>query len=198
MRKTLITMFMLLAGSLALTAAPQSQDQPQTDKQSSPSAQSQTSRDHITVTGCLQQGTSPNTYILNHAMPSNATSSYGGQNEQNQAENDQNMNMPSDQNQAMNTPEQNNQGYNSQMPSAEARTENNSYVLIPGSNVDLKSHIGHQVEITGKMMGGKTTRSAQRSTSPTGQMSQSQSTTENAGQPEIRVMSIRHLAETCQ
>lgn len=193
MKKTLMTMFMLLAGSLALTAAPQSQDQPQTDEQSNPSAHSQTSSDRITVTGCLQQGTSPNTYVLNHAMPSNASSSYGGQTDQDQARADMNqnqnnpdMNMPSDQNQA-------------QMPSEEARTENNSYVLIPGSNVDLKSHIGHQVEITGKMMeGGTTTRSSQRSTTPTGQMSQSQSRTESGNQPEIKVMSIRHIAEACQ
>jgi len=179
MKKTLITMFMLLAGSLALTAASQSQDQPQMDN---PPAQGQMSQDHITVTGCLEQGTSPNTYVLNHAMRSNATSSYSGQN-------DQNMDMPSnDQNQAMNPSDQDN---NSQMPTEEARTENNSYVLIPdtSSKVDLKSHIGHKVEITGEMM---------RDGSTTNEMSQSQSSTQTSGQPEIRVMSIRHIAETCQ
>lgn len=200
MKKTLITMFMLLAGSLALTAAPQSQDQPQTDEQSNPSAQSQTNPDHVTITGCLQEGTTPNTYVLNHAMPGKSSSLYSGQ-DQNQAraDIDQNPDMiePTDQNQAMNTPEQNDN--NSQMPSAEARAENSSYILIPESRVDLKSHIGHKVEITGTMVQGSAMNSeSQRNNAPTGQMSQSQSSMQTSGQPEIKVMSIRHIAETCQ
>jgi hypothetical protein len=200
MEKTLFTLFMLLTGSLALAAA-QSQNQPQTDESSNPSS-NQMSRDRVTVTGCLQRGTSPNTYVLNNATPStsyNRSMNDENQNQaradvdQNQEQSDQGMN----QNQSTNQQDQADQG---QMPSAEARTENN-YILIPdtSSHVDLKSHIGHKVEITGKMMGGESRNyTQQRSETATGQMSRSQSSTHMGNQPEIKVTSIRHIAEACQ
>jgi hypothetical protein len=190
MKRTLITVFMLLAGSLVAAA------QSQMDE-SNPSSQGQMNRDRITVTGCLQQGTSPNTYVLNNATTTPSTSSNMNDENQNQARADIDQNQTE---QGMDQQNQTDQGYNQQMPSAEARAED-SYILIPDANshVDLKSHIGHKVEITGKMMSGESkSYTQQRSETPNGQMSQSQSSTHMGNQPEIKVTSIRHIAETCQ
>jgi len=195
MRKTLITVFMLLVGSLALTVATQSQDRPQTDEWSNPSSQNQMSRDHITITGCLQRGTTPDSYVLNNATPSSSSLRlWGRQTDQGQSQ----ARADTEQGQgSMNRQDQNDQSYNRQMPSAEARAES-SYVLIPDSNVDLKSHIGHKVEITGKMAGSDSGNwGSQRPSMPGGETSDSRSSSKTTEHPEIRVTSIKHLAETC-
>lgn len=179
MRKTFMTLFLFSACSLMLAA--QSQDQMQTDQQNTPSSsrqmdQQQMNQKSVTLTGCLQPGTDPNTYILSGVTPSDMND----QSSESQGQEDQ------DQSQSGN------------MPSELARGEN-TYTLIPDGRVDLRSHVGQRVEVTGKIM-ESTSRMNQssRATTPSGQSSTMHSQTEMTGQPQFRVSSIRQISDSCQ
>jgi len=190
MRKTLITLFMLLAGSLTLAAATQSQDRPQTDEWSNPSSQSQMSPDRITIKGCLQRGTTPDTYVLNNATSNSSWNRWRSSEKDQEQTSAQGESRPSDDDSRAMNRDENSQGDNPRMPSAEARAEN-SYVLVPESeNVDLKSHIGHTVEITGEM--------TERRSADDESQEQAGSSSQTSNRPEIKVTSIRHISETCQ
>lgn len=112
MRRSLMTLILLLAGSLALTAA-------QSGQQSIPQQQER----EITLTGCLRAGSSPNSFMLDNATPSEMS----GQSEYHS------------------------EGQSSS-PSELARTETD-YMLIPEGRVDLQSHVGKKVEVKGEMIG---------------------------------------------
>jgi hypothetical protein len=110
----------------------------------------------ITVTGCLQAGTEPNTYVLNNAMGVI-------------------------------------RGKSGKTPSQMARTED-TYKLVPEGNLDLKSHVGHKVEVTGmEEMMGSSSAGSMRSES-----SSSSGAESGMNAPELRVSKIRHISDTCQ
>jgi hypothetical protein len=194
MRKAFITLCLLLTCSLAVAVA-QSQDQPQTDQQNTPFS-SQTGK-NVTLTGCLQPGTDPNTYMLNDVTPGDQESSQQqGYNDQGQARADFPHQNREDRTADDQSQEQNQSQSN--MPSEMARTES-SYMLIPEGRVDLRSHVGQRVEVSGKMI-QTTSRTNQisRATTPSGQSSSMHSSTEMSGQPQFRVSSVRQISQSCQ
>jgi len=200
LKKTYMTMFLLLACSVALAAA-QSQDQPQSDQQNTPYSSSSQMGKNVTLTGCLEQGAEPNSFVLNKANLSDQNrSSYRERSDQSQSQQD----YPDQEAQSNNpdstepTDQIQSQTDSGNLPSEMARAES-SYALIPEGRVDLKSHIGHRVEVTGKIMesSSEMTQSS-TATTPSGQWSTMKSTTEVTGQPQLRVSSIRHISDTCQ
>ena len=151
MRKTFMTLLFRMVCSLAL-AAGQYGDQPQASPQTAPSSSSMGKS--VTIIGCLQSGTEPNSYVLSNAMPSDTS--------------------------------QQSQIRSERTPSEMARTED-SYTLIPEGRVDLKKHVGHKVEVTGKV--------AEKSSRTSAQTEQS---SEMTGHPHFKVASIREIAQSCQ
>ncbi len=187
MKKTFMTLFLLLACSLALTAA-QYQNQPQTDQdqqdqQNMPS--SSQAGNKMTFTGCLQSGVEPNSYVLNNVTPSDMSQQSLNQQDQEQQEQAQNPDL--------------NQGQEGSQPSELARASEKSFNLIPEGRVDLKNYIGKRVEVTGKMIQStsRTTQSS-RATTPSGQSSSIHSSTEMTEQPQFQVSSVRQIASSCQ
>ncbi len=198
MKKTFVTMCLLLACSVALAAA-QSQDQ---DQQNTPPSSSSQMGKNVTLTGCLEQGTEPNSFVLNNVNMSelNQQSQY-----QRRSDQSQDQNIP-DQSQAQsNEPDQNQaqdqSGYESQsgsMPSELARTET-SINVIPEGNLDLSSHVGQRVQVTGKISETTTrTNQSSRATTPSGQSSEMHSSTQMSGQHQLQATSIRQISGSCQ
>ncbi len=64
MKRRVLMLLLPLACSAALALNARAQDQPQTEKQESQSAEPAR---QVTVTGCLQGGTEPNSFVLNDA-----------------------------------------------------------------------------------------------------------------------------------
>jgi hypothetical protein len=119
MRNTVMTLFLVLAFSMALTAV-QYQDPSQKEDQSS--AYQHNQENHVTVTGCLQKGAAPNSFVLNKAGKS----------------------MGQAQGNESTEPTEN-------LPSEMARSED-SYALIPEGRINFSDYIGQQVEVTGTIM----------------------------------------------
>jgi hypothetical protein len=194
MEKTFMTLFLLSVCSLAVAVA-QAPDQPQTDQQTAPS--SSTMGKNLTMTGCLQAGTEPNTYVLFNATPSDMNQS--SRNDEIYDQSQSRRDIDSQRHAEDRTPDdQNLQSQSGTMPSEMARTEN-SYTLIPDGRVDFKSHVGQRVEVTGKISETTArTNQSSKATTPAGQSSSIHSSTEMTGQPQLRVSSIRQISQTCQ
>ena len=74
-------------------------------------------------------------------------------------------------------------------------------MLVPGPQVEFQEFVGHKVEVTGMMVPAgdsksKTTTKVEREGAPDTKTVET-TKTEN-GMPEFRVMSIKHLADSCQ
>ncbi len=168
----------------------------QTDQQSTSSSASDMGKT-VTITGCLRSGTSPNSYVLNNVMSSDMSrQSY--QRGKDQSENqthgeygDQGWNRSTD------TPDLQHSAQSGSTPSEMARAET-SYTLIPGKQVDLKSHIGQKVEVTGMMAEASSQMSPNRTPSTTERSSANHDTHWMSGQPHFKVSSIRQLSGSCQ
>ena len=73
-------------------------------------------------------------------------------------------------------------------------TTSTTYALVPGESVELTGDVGHKVEVTGMMVGGETeTKTTRESTSGT----RTEETVKQGVLPQFRVISVKHLAETC-
>jgi len=180
MKKTLAMLFLLSVCSLAVAVA-QSPDQPQTGQQTAPS--SSHIGKNITVTGCLRAGTEPNSYVLHNVTPSDM-SQQSSQRDSNYPDRDPSQIQD--------------ESRVDTMPSEMAKTED-SYTLIPDGRVDLKSHVGERVEVTGKMSESTSrTEQSSRATTPAGQSSSIHSSTEMTGQAQFKVSSIRRISQSCQ
>jgi hypothetical protein len=177
MRNTVMTLFLVLAFSMALTAA-QDQSQPQTEDQSSTYQQNQ--ENHVTITGCLQKGAAPDSFVLNNV----------GKGMSQRTLNDQGSSEGMDQ-------AQGNQGTepSENMPSEMARSES-SYALVPEGKINFSDYIGQQVEVTGTMMPALPRANTPDDMSQNSQNPQNDSSMNN--QPEIRVNSIRQISRSCQ
>ena len=122
---------------------------------------------HITVTGCLQNGTDPDTYTLNNAN------------------NVMNRTTEMSRNQSTSTP--------SEMP----RTENSSYVLVPGK-VSLRGFVGQRVRVTGNLSGEQSMNNpASSSAGKTSQSDESSSSSSMSGHHRLMVTSIHKISGTC-
>ncbi len=195
MRRTILTTCFTLVCAAALFAG-QATPQSQSDQSTSTTQQSTTtsrtttethtaSRGAVTLTGCLQAGTEPNTFVLNNATETRAQASTKGS---------RRKGMASETN-----------------PSEMARTDT-SYLLVPANKkMDLSQHIGQRVEVKGSLMSGhgkagvhtssSTTSSTTESSSSTGSATADKSATAGTmgsmGQMELRVRSIRQVSATC-
>jgi hypothetical protein len=75
-------------------------------------------------------------------------------------------------------------------------TTSTTYALVPGESVELTGDVGHKVEVTGVMVGGETkeTKTTRESASGT----RTEETVKQQGAlPQFRVISVKHLPETC-
>jgi hypothetical protein len=74
-------------------------------------------------------------------------------------------------------------------------TTTTTYALVPGESVELTGDVGHKVEVTGMMVGGETkeTKTTRESASGT----RTEETVKQGALPQFRVISVKHLPETC-
>ena len=136
------------------------------------SANAENPKGRVTVFGCLQQGMLLDTYMLTDA-------SMGG---------DPLHGLYGEERSDATLP-----AGKEPVPLRLAKAED-SYILVPESSVDLKSHIGQRVEITGKRVEpGSRGYELQNSLSP------GKSSAENPrSRPEIRVSSVWKVSGICQ
>jgi hypothetical protein len=118
----------------------------------------------ITVTGCLQAGPDANSYVLNKA--SKKHESAGAQ---------------------TTTPSQ-------EAPSEMARAETSYTLSTDDRTVDLKSHVGHRIEVTGTLSSGRHPGTSSSSAAP-GQ--ESQSPGRGQDRQHLKVMSVRMISQSC-
>jgi hypothetical protein len=79
-------------------------------------------------------------------------------------------------------------------------TTTTSYQLVPAEKIDIQTHVGHKVEVTGMMIPGgdakvETTTKVERDDAKDSTTKETTST-KNA-MPQFRVTSIKNLAESC-
>src|SRR5262252_1311195 len=72
------------------------------------------------------------------------------------------------------------------------------YELIPSEQVQMQEHVGHKVEVTGVLVpAGKGDAKIKTETKLPGQEQKTEAKIEKGPTPQFRVISIKHLAETC-
>jgi hypothetical protein len=73
-----------------------------------------------------------------------------------------------------------------------------TYALVPGEKVELQQHVGHKVEVTGVMVpaGKGDTKIETRTKSKQG-TEETKTEVERGAYPQLRVISVKHLAESC-
>jgi hypothetical protein len=114
MKKT-ITLSAAVVFALAMAAAAQSAT-------SSTQDQSRNSMQPVTLTGCLAQGSSPNTYVLTNITEVPAAKGTSGQ-----------------------------MGMSGQMNEMNEHWKDKRVELMPNATMDLKEHLGHKVEVKGTL-----------------------------------------------
>jgi hypothetical protein len=74
-----------------------------------------------------------------------------------------------------------------------------TYALIPSEQVELQRHVGHKIEVTGVLIpAGKGDAKIETKTKGKGTAEEhSKTEIERGPMPQLRVMSIKHLAESC-
>ena len=127
----------------------------------------------VMFTGCLATGTAATSYILENAVPVK---------------------------QETKTETQVNQAG---VPETATKTTTTTYALVPGGSVDFQPNVGHKVEVTAMLIPAgddKTKIESKSKTEVEGQPSKEIETKEKIAQsdhPQLRVISIRHLADRC-
>jgi hypothetical protein len=79
------------------------------------------------------------------------------------------------------------------------KTTTTTYALVPGERVELQKMVGHKVEVTGVLISGDTKTETKTKVDREGEKdvtTKEKTKTENA-LPELRVTSIKHLADSC-
>ena len=72
------------------------------------------------------------------------------------------------------------------------------YELIPAEQVQLQEHVGHKVEVTGVLVpAGKGEAKIKTESKLPGQEEKTEAKIEKGATPQFRVISIKHLAESC-
>ena len=80
-------------------------------------------------------------------------------------------------------------------------TTTTTYALVPGEKVELETHVGHKVEVTGEMIPGgdsktKTTTKVEREDGP--DTKTKETVKRDDALPQFRVTSIKNLADSCE
>lgn len=78
-------------------------------------------------------------------------------------------------------------------------TTTTTYALVPGEKIEFQQHVGHKVEVTGVLLGGdvksETKTKVDREHAPDTTMKEK---TKGEGVlPQLRVISVKQLAESC-
>jgi len=79
------------------------------------------------------------------------------------------------------------------------KTTTTTYALVPGERVELQKMVGHKVEVTGVLVSGDTKTETKTKVEREGEKDttiKDKTKTENA-LPQLRVTSIKHLADSC-
>lgn len=153
-RLLLLAGLAVAVGSMSLTA--QETAKPQT-----------MTKDSITVTGCLQAGTAPDTFTLSNVTQAAAATSATGTS-----------------------------GASATASATTGpKSMDTKYELVAGGSVNLKPHVGHKVEITGTEAKGAmgtsgSTPSTPSTSTPTGG-------TAKADTKKLNVTAVKHVAATC-
>jgi len=80
-----------------------------------------------------------------------------------------------------------------------AKTTTTTYALVPGERVEFQKMVGHKVEVTGVLISGDTKTETKTKIEREGEKDvtvKDKTKTENA-LPQLRVTSIKHLADSC-
>ncbi len=75
-----------------------------------------------------------------------------------------------------------------------------SYILVPGEKVELKTHVGHKVEVTGMMIpagDSKTTTKTKIEREGAPDTTVKEKTKVDSDRPHFRVLSVKQLSEPC-
>jgi hypothetical protein len=79
------------------------------------------------------------------------------------------------------------------------KTTTTTYALVPAERVELQQYVGHKVEVTGIQLSGDSkteTRTKVEREDAKDVKTKEKSKTDN-GAPQLRVTSIKHLADSC-
>lgn len=79
------------------------------------------------------------------------------------------------------------------------KTTTTTYALVPGERVEFQKMVGHKVEVTGVLISGDTKTETKTKVEREGEKdvtTKEKTKTENA-LPQLRVTSVKHLADTC-
>ncbi len=73
-----------------------------------------------------------------------------------------------------------------------------TYALVPEGKVDLQEHVGHKVEVTGVLIpAGKGETKYETKTKTKGSEEETKGEVERGAVPQLKVVSVRPLAESC-
>ena len=77
-------------------------------------------------------------------------------------------------------------------------TTSTTYALVPGESVELTGAVGHKVEVTGIMVPSGDMTKETKTTRETAGGTRTEETVKHEGTfPQFRVLSVKHLPETC-
>jgi hypothetical protein len=175
MKRTFTALCLAAAASWVMAAGAQTEST--TEKtQKSP-------KKSMTFTGCVQEGATPDTYVLTNVSGSGTGSSTSGTS-----------------------------GTGTSGTGTSGSTMMENIELVPSGAVDLKTHVGHQVQVTGTMekkpksgasgsgtgTSGSGTSGSGSSTSGSGMSGQSGAHGSMSGtEHKLRVQSVKMVSETC-
>ena len=79
-----------------------------------------------------------------------------------------------------------------------AKTTTTTYALVPGEKVEFQKMVGHKVEVTGVLISGDTKTQTKTKIEREGEKDVTiKDKTKTDALPQLRVTSIKHLADTC-
>jgi FlaG/FlaF family flagellin (archaellin) len=181
MKRTITALCVAAAASWVMTAGAQTYGSSEkAQKSSTKSAKS------ITVTGCVQEGTMPETYTLTNVT--GTSGSWGGSGSSSGTSGTSGSGM-----------------------SGETGTTGENIELVASSGVDLKAHVGHKVQVTGTPMGmdhSKNSKKGSSGTSGSGASGSGSMSGTMAGESgsqgmsgmmehKLTVKSVKMLSDTC-
>ena len=77
-------------------------------------------------------------------------------------------------------------------------TTTTTYALVPEGTVELQSHVGHKVEVTGVLIpAGKGDAKINTRSKSQGSEEKTKTEVERGATPQLKVISVRQLAESC-
>jgi hypothetical protein len=73
-----------------------------------------------------------------------------------------------------------------------------TYALVPEETVELQSHVGHKVEVTGVLIpAGKGDAKIRTRSKAKGSEQETKTEVERGAMPQLKVVSVKQLAESC-